>query len=177
MITYQSSDKEQESLQQQSQAISELNEQLSTVLTYNSKLNDEIVAIKNKNQELKAELSRVQAEKDDAVKKMDVMRNELDTARIWIAKYKEHQVKTETELANAVTNVRTLESVIEEKTKLTDSLKRNMEDTVAALERVNLKLNQKDQEISLINTKLAALTAEQQVRIHTVILLKKCDKC
>lgn len=165
MCINQNSEKDQETLKQQSRTISELNEQLSTVLTYNGKLNDEIVAIRNKNEELKTELRRIQAEKDDAVNKMDVMRNELDTARIWIAKYKEHQVKTETELANAVSNVRTLESVVEEKTKLTDSLKRNMEDTVAALERVNLKLNQKDQEISLINTKLAALTAEQQVRV------------
>lgn len=152
----------QESLQRESHTISELNERLNTVLTYNGTLNDQLLTSQKNNQELREEVERIQTDRDTVMKQIGAMKEEIEAGRKAVAKFSEHQLKMETELANAKANISTLEAIVEEKTKLTESLRRNMEDTVTALERRNQKLNQKEQEISLLTTKLAALNAESE---------------
>lgn len=91
------------------------------------------------------------------------MKAEIDTGRQAIAKFKEHQTRIQNELETARSVIQNLESVVEEKSNLVESLRRNMEDTVTSLERCNYKLNQKEQELSLLTTKVAAINAESEV--------------
>ncbi|CAL8138152.1 unnamed protein product [Orchesella dallaii] len=172
----------QKELQRQTNEVLELTEQLKTVLSVNEKLNDEIREFANSNEELRAELERLRTEKAESDSKFDVLKAEIDTGRQTIAKFHEHRMRNEAELAKmrselvaAVERNQRMEAVIEEKTKLTESLRRNMEDTVTALERCNLKLNQKEEEVSLLTTQIAAINAESDNRERLEVLEMQCQ--
>ncbi|ODN05008.1 Nucleoprotein TPR [Orchesella cincta] len=172
----------QTELQRQSNEILELTEQLKTVLSVNGKLNDDLRECHASNEEFRAELDRLRAEKNESESKFDVLKAEIDTGRQTIAKFHEHRMRNEAELAKmrseliaAVEKLQRMEAVVEEKTKLTGSLRRNMEDTVTALERCNLKLNQKEEEVSLLTTKIAAINAESDNSERLEVLQMQCQ--
>lgn len=142
--------------------ISELNERLETVLTVNGQLNDKLDDGQKTTDDLRAELEVMKKEKEEGRQKVEVMRAEIDHGRAVILKFKQYQEKHETELQAATAKVRSLEEVIQEKTILTENLRRDMENNLAAMDTSNRKLNLKEKEISLLRTQLAAIRAETE---------------